>query len=392
METVFPVLFAISLSHLLNDTIQSLIPASYPVLKQEFGLTFTQVGFITFSFQFMASMLQPLVGWTTDRRPRPFSLAFGMASSLVGLVLLSFAANYAMLLVAVALVGLGSAVFHPEASRVASLAAGGRRGLAQGIFQVGGNLGSSLGPLLAALVLAGRSHTQTIWFVPVALVGLVVLYRVGLWYRDHLAERRGKKVAPGRNEAITPGQVRLSLAILIVLVFSKYFYMASLSNYFTFYLMGKFGLDVVSAQLHLFLFLFSVAAGTLVGGPLGDWLGRKYIIWGSILGVLPFTLALPWADATWTTILTVPIGLILASAFSSIVVYAQELVPGKVGTVSGLFYGLSFGMGALGAVFLGFLADRTSLGFVYQICAWLPTLGILAVFLPRIDPTPKTGS
>jgi FSR family fosmidomycin resistance protein-like MFS transporter len=385
MPTIVPVLIAISVSHLLNDTIQSLIPASYPVLQQAFHLSFTQIGFITFAFQFMASMLQPFIGYYTDKRPQPFSLAVGMACSFVGLVLLSLAQNYPMLLVSVALVGLGSAIFHPEASRVANLAAGKRRGLAQGVFQVGGNFGSSLGPLLAALVLAGRSHTQTIWFTPIALVGFVVLLQVGRWYKGHLSELKTRPKSFGELETPSRKRVIVSLAILVVLVFSKYFYMASMTSYFTFYLMGKFGVGVFEAQLRLFLFMFAVAAGTVLGGPLGDRFGRKYVIWFSILGVAPFTLALPYADSFWTAVLTVPIGLILASAFSAIVVYAQELVPGKIGTISGIFYGFSFGMGALGSVVLGMLADHTSLGFVYQLCAWLPLLGVLAAFLPRLE-------
>jgi len=385
MPTIVPVLVAISLSHLLNDTLQSLIPASYPVLRESFHLSFTQIGFITFAFQFMASMLQPFIGFYTDKRPQPFSLAIGMGCSLVGLVLLSLSQNYPMLLVSVALVGLGSAIFHPEASRVANLAAGRRRGLAQGVFQVGGNLGSSLGPLLAALVLAGKSHTQTIWFTPLALVGLFVLLQVGKWYRGHLSQLKAKPKTFTGLEAPSRRRVLVSLGILVVLVFSKYFYMASMTSYFTFYLMGKFGMGVFEAQIRLFVFMFAVAVGTVLGGPLGDRFGRKYVIWFSILGVAPFTLALPYADPLWTTILTVPIGLILASAFSAIVVYAQELVPGKIGTISGIFYGFSFGMGALGSVLLGMLADHTSLGFVYQLCAWLPFLGVLAAFLPRLE-------
>lgn len=385
MPTIVPVLIAISVSHLLNDTIQSLIPASYPVLRESFHLSFTQIGFITFAFQFMASMLQPFIGLYTDKRPQPFSLAIGMACSFVGLVLLSLSQNYPMLLVSVALVGLGSAIFHPEASRVASLAAGRRRGLAQGVFQVGGNLGSSLGPLLAALVLAGRSHTRTIWFTPLALIGFVVLLQVGRWYQGHLSQGHAKAKTFSGLETPSRKRVLVSLGILVVLVFSKYFYMASMTSYFTFYLMGKFGMGVFEAQIRLFVFMFAVAAGTVLGGPLGDRFGRKYIIWFSILGVAPFTLALPYADPLWTTILTVPIGLILASAFSAIVVYAQELVPGKIGTISGIFYGFSFGMGALGSVVLGMLADHTSLGFVYQLCAWLPFLGVLAAFLPRLE-------
>ncbi len=385
MQPIFPILVAISVAHLLNDTIQSLIPASYPVLKQAFHLSFTQVGFITFVFQFMASVLQPGVGWFTDRRPQPYSLAAGMASSLAGLVLLSLAQDYSQVLVGVALVGIGSAVFHPEASRVANLAAGQRRGLAQGVFQVGGNLGSSLGPLLAALVLAGRSHRDTIWLAPIALVGFLLLLGVGRWYQARIREgiHRPMRSANGPGR----GHVMVSLGILFLLVFSKYFYMASMTSYFTFYLMGKFGLGIFDAQIRLFVFLAAVAAGTLIGGPLGDRFGRKYVIWFSILGVAPFTLILPWADAVWTTILTVPIGLILASAFSAIVVYAQELVPGRVGTIAGIFYGLSFGLGGLGSVVLGLLADQTSLTFVYQLCAYLPLLGILAVFLPKMSKT-----
>lgn len=384
---VLGILFALSLSHLLNDTIQSLIPAIYPLVKTEFNLSFTQIGLITLTFQMTASLLQPFVGLYTDRRPRPFSLATGMGLSLIGLLVLSVAHNFPLLLVAVGLVGMGSAVFHPEASRVAFLASGGRHGFAQSLFQVGGNAGSALGPLFAALIITQRGQSRVAWFSAAALLGIVVLYKVGGWYRTNLwrTKRTHARAAQSLRPALSRRRVLFALSILVVLIFSKYFYLASMSSYFTFYLIDRFHVSVATAQFHLFLFMFSVAAGTLLGGPVGDRFGRKYVIWVSILGVAPFTLALPHANLFWTTVLTVPIGLILASAFSAILVYAQELVPGKVGMIAGIFFGFAFGLGGIGSAVLGRLADHTSIEYVYQVCAYLPLIGLLTAFLPNLE-------
>ncbi|MBV9734330.1 MAG: MFS transporter [Acidisphaera sp.] len=385
-NTVFAVLLAISFCHLLNDMIQALIPAIYPMLKASFGLDFGQIGLITLTFQLTASFLQPAVGFYTDRKPQPFSLAVGMGGTLVGLALLSVAPHFSVLLLAAALVGLGSAVFHPESARVARMASGGRYGLAQSVFQVGGNLGSSLGPLLAAFIVLPYGQRSVAWFSVAALLAIGVLSGVGRWYRRQGARPRSKLRGVGADaRMLSRRRVAFSLAILFALIFSKYFYLASLNSYYTFYLIDQFHVSVRSAQLHLFLFLGAVAAGTIIGGPVGDRFGRKYVIWGSILGVFPFTFALPYANLFWTTVLTVPIGLILASAFSAILVYAQELVPGKVGTISGLFFGLAFGMGGVGAAVLGQLADLTSIAFVYRVCAFLPLIGLLTGFLPNLE-------
>lgn len=380
------VLGGLSLSHLLNDMIQSLLPAIYPLLKQAYSLDFGQIGFLTLAFQLTASLLQPVVGLVTDKRPMPFSLATGMLLSLCGLLLLSHAGSYGLLVMAACLVGLGSAIFHPEASRVARLASGGRYGLAQSVFQVGGNAGSALGPLLAAFIVVPLGQPSVALFAVAALAGFVVLSLVGRWYRDRLraGAARGKKGGTGAR-ALPRAKVVGTIGVLLVLIFSKYFYMASLSSYFTFYLIHRFGVSVQQSQLYLFVFLGAVAAGTVVGGPIGDRFGRKVVIWGSILGVLPFTLALPHANLFWTVALTVPIGLILASAMPAILVYAQELLPGRVGLVGGLFFGFAFGMGGLGAAILGEVADRTSIEFVYRICAFLPAVGLLAAFLPRLE-------
>jgi FSR family fosmidomycin resistance protein-like MFS transporter len=385
-DTVLAVLIAISFSHLLNDTIQSLIPAIYPLLKASLRLDFTQVGLITFVFQITASLLQPLVGRYTDRRPLPYSLAVGMGFTLMGLVLLSRAASFPMVLCSAALVGVGSSVFHPEASRLAHMASGGRHGFAQSIFQVGGNAGSSLGPLLAALVVVPRGQAHILWFSLLALLGIVVLAAVGNWYGKNLfriKKRPPAATADGRP-ALSRWTVRLSLAILMMLVFSKYIYLVSLTSYYTFFLIGKFHVSVENSQFYLFIFLFAVAAGTYIGGPLGDRFGRKYVIWVSILGVAPFTLALPYVDLFWTAVLSVVIGVILASAFSAILVYAQELVPGHVGMIAGLFFGLAFGLAGIGSAALGWLADKTSIARVYDICSFLPLIGILTAFLPNI--------
>lgn len=377
------VLGAISLSHGLNDLVQSLIPAVYPLLKQEFALDFGQIGLITLMFQMTASLLQPFVGLYTDHRPMPFSLAIGMAITLVGLLLLSVAPSFGVILAAAALVGIGSSVFHPEASRVARLASGGRFGFAQSLFQVGGNGGSALGPLLAAFVVVPRGQGSIAWFSLAALVAILILTAIGRWYAGQIGGTR-QKAAGAAIQPLPRRKVVLSLGVLMMLVFSKYLYLSSINSYYPFYLMTKFGVDKQDALVRLFIFLAAVAAGTIVGGPLGDRFGRKLVIWGSILGVLPFTLMLPFADLLWTTILSVVIGLILASAFSAILVFAQELVPGKVGMVSGLFFGMAFGMAGIGAALLGILADHTSITFVYKVCAYLPILGVLTYFLPDV--------
>jgi len=384
-ETIIAILVAASLSHLLNDTIQSLIPAVYPVLKESFQLNFTQIGLITLTFQITASMLQPLVGLYTDHRPLPFSLAIGMGFSLVGLILLSAANSYWMILCAAALVGLGSSVFHPEASRLARMASGGRYGFAQSLFQVGGNAGQSLGPLLAALVVGTRGQGKIAWFSIVAVIAIFILFNAGRWYQNNLF--RLKSVSRRHADGVHLSRLTIfgAMAILIALIFSKYFYLASISSYYTFYLIDRFHLSIQQAQLLLFLFTFSVAAGTIVGGPVGDRFGRKYVIWVSILGVAPFTLWLPHANLLLTAILSVVIGFVLSSAFSAILVYAQELMPGKVGMVSGLFFGFAFGMGGIGSAVLGQLIDLTNIGFVFQICGFLPLLGLLTAFLPDIE-------
>jgi FSR family fosmidomycin resistance protein-like MFS transporter len=381
--TAFAILLALSVSHLLNDTIQSLIAAVYPVLKESYALTFTQIGLITLAFQFTASLLQPLVGMYTDRHPLPFSLTIGMGASLCGLVLLSVADNFHAILVAAALIGVGSAIFHPESSRMARLASGGRHGLAQSLFQVGGNGGSALGPLLAAFIVVPWGQGSLAWFSVAALVAMFILFRVGLWYRAHLAERTAKRVVNAPSP-VSRRQAAFAIGILLCLIFSKYFYLTSLTSYYTLYLIDSFGVSIQSAQLRLFIFLGAVAAGTFFGGPVGDRIGFKAVIWGSILGVLPFTLALPYLNLFWTTVLTVPIGLILASAFSAIMVYAQELLPSRVGMVAGLFFGFAFGMGGVGAAVLGWLADQTSIAYVYQVCAFLPLIGLLTALLPNL--------
>lgn len=386
-QTLLRILLALSFSHLLNDTIQSLIPALYPLLKDSYHLTFTQIGLITFAFQVTASLLQPLVGVFNDRRPRPYSLAAGMGVTLAGLVLLSQAHSFPMLLVASALVGVGSSIFHPEASRIARLASGGRHGFAQSLFQVGGNLGSSLGPLLAALIVVPRGQAHILWFSVVALLGIAVLFKVGGWYRRNLSQRKNQAAAvrATRHPSLSTRRIALALAVLMALIFSKYIYLTSLTSYYTFYLIDKFGLSVPQAQIHLFVFLFAVAAGTIIGGPLGDRYGRKYVIWISILGVTPFTLLLPYASAGWAAVLSVVIGVILASAFSAILVYAQELVPGRVGLIAGLFFGFAFGVAGIGSALLGKLADHTSIAYVFHLCSFLPLLGLLTVFLPNLE-------
>jgi MFS transporter, FSR family, fosmidomycin resistance protein len=384
-KALFGILAAISFCHLLNDMVQSLIPAIYPILKSSFHLDFGQIGLISFTYQLVACLLQPFVGLYTDRRPKPYSLAIGMGLTLIGLLLLASASTFGVLLIAAGFVGMGSSIFHPESSRVARLASGGQHGLAQSLFQVGGNAGSALGPLLAAFLVLPRGQHSIVWCSLATVLGIVILIRIGNWYKA------SGKIAPRGHQivfqrpALSSKTVAFSIAILIALIFSKYFYLASLSSYYTFYLISKFHVTVRTAQLLLFLFLGAAAVGTVVGGPVGDRLGRKPVIWGSIVGVLPFTLILPYANLLWTAILTVIIGLIIASAFTAILVYAQELMPGKIGMVSGLFFGFAFGMGGVGAAVLGEVADATSITFVYRVCAFLPVIGLLTAFLPDIE-------
>ncbi len=382
-NTTFAILFAISFSHLLNDMMQSLIPAIYPNLKADFHLSFAQIGIISLVNQITASLLQPAVGYFSDLKPKPYSLATGMIATLFGLLMLSVANSYLMILFSVMLIGVGSAVFHPESSRVARMASGGRHGLAQSLFQVGGNTGSAIGPLLAAVLVVRYGQHSVAWAGALALLGIVILYNVGTWYKHHgLARMKGARAH--EDHGLPKSKVMTSMVILLMLIFSKYFYLASITSYYTFYLIHTFHVSVQTAQVHLFIFLAAVAAGTLAGGPLGDKFGRKYVIWLSILGILPFTLALPYANLFWTSILSVIIGMGVASAFPAIVVYAQELLPGRVGMISGLFFGFSFGMGGIGAAVLGELADLTDIVFVYKVCSVLPAIGLLTAFLPNL--------
>lgn len=379
--TVYSVILAVSFCHFINDIMQSLLAAIYPMIKEDYGLDFWQIGLLTFTFQVTASLLQPLIGMYTDKRPLPYSLSFGMGSSLAGLLLLGFATHYWVLLVGAAFIGIGSAIFHPESSRVARLASGGRYGLAQSLFQVGGNTGQAIGPLLAAFIVVPRGQESVSWFAFAALVGMVILWRVGMWYarnRIAAASRHGA----GRALPFARNRIVLALVVLGILTFSKNVYMASLSSYYTFYVIEKFGVSIQDSQVLLFVLLGAAAVGTIVGGPLGDRFGAKTVIWFSILGVLPFTLALPHVDLFWTAVLSAVIGLIMASAFPAIVVFAQELLPGRVGMVAGIFFGFAFGMGGLGAAVLGIVADIRGIDYVYGICAFLPALGLLTVFLP----------
>lgn len=386
LKTVYPILFTISFSHCLNDMMQSVIPAVYPLFKDKFALSFTQIGLITLAFQLSASLLQPFVGMWTDKRPSPHSLAIGMGFTLTGLIFLALAFNFISIVLSVCLIGIGSSIFHPESSRVAYLASGGKRGLAQSIFQVGGNTGSAVGPLLAALIIVPHGQLYIIWFGLAALLAIGLLLKVGQWYKQQLVWRTANKTSltPDAKPALSRGRVVVSVIILLVLIFSKYFYTAGLTSYFTFYLIDKFHVSIQQSQIYLFIFLAAVAAGTVLGGPLGDRFGRKYVIWFSILGAAPFTLLLPHASLFWTVALSAIIGVIISSAFPAILVYATELLPGKVGLVSGLFYGFAFGMGGLGSAVLGNLADHTSIQHVFAICAYLPLIGIITVFLPRI--------
>ncbi|MFT4017020.1 MAG: MFS transporter [Agriterribacter sp.] len=391
-KTFYTVLFAISTSHFLNDMMQSVIQSVYPLLKQNYQLSFAQVGLITFVFQVTASILQPFVGNYTDKNPRPYSFVAGMVFSLIGIILLAYAHGFGVLLIAAGLIGIGSSIFHPEASKVAYYASGGKRGLAQSIFQLGGNGGSAIGPLLVAAIVMPFGQSHIMWFTLSALLGVFILSKVGTWYKAHLHMHMSKKTVTAEHApALSNTKIISSIVILLILIFSKYFYMASLSSYFTFYLIDKFHVSIQQSQLYLFIFLGAVAAGTLLGGSLGDRFGRKIIIWVSILGAAPFTLLLPYVNLFWTGVLAAIIGVIIASAFSAILVYAQELLPGKIGMVSGLFFGFAFGMGGLGSALLGVLADHTSMEYVFKLCAYLPLLGIITVFLPDLKKR-KTSS
>jgi len=389
VDTAFEILTALSFCHLLNDMMQSLIPAIYPILKQNFQLDFTQVGLITFVLQLTGALLQPVVGHYSDRHPKPYALAAGMGFTLLGMLLLSKAGSFTMVLAATSLVGLGSSIFHPESSRMARAASGGRHGFAQSFFQVGGNFGSALGPLLAAFIVLRNGQSSIAWFSIAALVAMMFLVRVGSWYKGSGAMHAARRAASARHDTVSSRQVVTAVLILLALLFSKFVYLASLGSYYTFYLISRFGLTVQSAQIHLFVFLGAVAAGTIIGGPVGDRIGRRQVILASILGVLPFTLALPYANLFWTRILTVIIGVVLASAFSVIVVYAQELMPGRVGMIAGLFFGVAFGISGIGAAALGALADRTDIYYVYRLCSYLPAIGVLAFWLPRVEPAPS---
>lgn len=386
-KTIYPILFIISFSHFINDLLQAVIPSVYPLFKEKFDLSFTQIGLITLMYQLTASILQPFVGMYTDKKSKPFSLMIGMGFTLVGLFFVSIASSFAYLLLAVSLIGIGSSIFHPESSRVAHLASGEKKGLAQSIFQLGGNAGSAVGPLLAALIVIPYGQFYIIWFCLIALIGIFTLYKIAIWYRNHLDEQRQKSTNSRGIIAhhLSKKRVLFSLIILLVLIFSKYFYMASFTSYYTFFLISKFHVSIQESQIYLFVFLGAVAVGTLFGGPLGDKFGRKYVIWISILGVAPFTLMLPYVSLFWVGILSVVIGLILSSAFSAILVYATELIPGKVGLVAGLFFGFAFGMGGLGSAILGKIADENSIEYVFQLCAYLPLIGIFTAFLPNIE-------
>ncbi|WP_421992208.1 MFS transporter [Roseococcus sp.] len=383
--TTFAILLSLSFCHLLNDMMQSLVPAIYPILKEAYSLDFAQIGLITLAFQCTASLFQPLVGIYTDKRPMPYSLPIGMTSTLLGLLLMANAHSYPVILTAAAMIGLGSSVFHPEASRVARLASGGRYGFAQSLFQVGGNTGSAIGPLLAAFVVVPHGQRSLVWFSAAALLAMLILVQVGSWYgRNRVARTPVRKAGAAAGHGLSRGRVAVAILVLVALLFSKNVYTASLNSYFTFYLIERFAVPVQTAQIILFLFLGSLAAGLMIGGIVGDRVGRLPIIWFSILGALPFTLALPFANLFWTVVLAVTIGLIMSSAFAAILIYAQDLVPGRVGLVAGMFFGFSFGLGGLGAAALGELADRTSITTVYAVCAYLPLLGLLTVFLPKL--------
>ncbi|NNT72203.1 MFS transporter [Flavobacterium sp. IMCC34852] len=383
-KTVYSILFSISFAHLLNDLIQAIIPSVYPILKQNYNLSFAQIGLITFAFQLTASIFQPFVGYYTDKHPKPFSQIYGMLFSLAGIISISFANNFYWILLSVMLIGTGSSIFHPESARISNLAAGGRRGLAQSIFQVGGNFGTALGPLLVALIVVPHSQVYILWFIIAATLGLGIISKIAFWYRDHLIHRQPKKVVFADFQRLSKSKVKWAIAILLIVIFSKFFYSASLSTYYTFYVMDKFHLSIKEAQYHMFIYLIAYAAGTILGGPLGDKIGRKYVIWLSVFGATPFALLLPYVNLFWTDVLMIIIGIIISSAFPAILVYAQELLPRKLGMISGLFYGFAFGMGALGSALLGTLADYTSIQYVYHVCSFLPLIGIICYFLPNL--------
>jgi FSR family fosmidomycin resistance protein-like MFS transporter len=383
-KTVYSILFSISFAHLLNDLIQAIIPSVYPILKQNYNLSFAQIGLITFAFQLTASIFQPFVGYYTDKHPKPFSQIYGMLFSLAGIISISFANNFYWILLSVMLIGTGSSIFHPESARISNLAAGGRRGLAQSIFQVGGNFGTALGPLLVALIVVPHSQVYILWFIIAATLGLGIISKIAFWYRDHLIHRQPKKVVFADFQRLSKSKVKWAIAILLIVIFSKFFYSASLSTYYTFYVMDKFHLSIKEAQFHMFIYLIAYAAGTILGGPLGDKIGRKYVIWLSVFGATPFALLLPYVNLFWTDVLMIIIGIIISSAFPAILVYAQELLPRKLGMISGLFYGFAFGMGALGSALLGTLADYTSIQYVYHVCSFLPLIGIICYFLPNL--------
>ena len=383
-KTVYSILFSISFAHLLNDLIQAIIPSIYPLLKESYNLSFSQIGLITFAFQFSASIFQPLVGYYTDKNPKPFSQIYGMLFSMAGIVSISYADNFYWIIASVILIGTGSSIFHPESARISNLASGGKRGLAQSIFQVGGNFGTALGPLLVALIVIPNSQQYILWFIIVAAIGLAILSKIAYWYRDHLVLRKNKVQPFIDFHNLPKRKVQIAIGILLIVIFSKFFYSASLSSYYQFYIIDKFGLTIKQAQFHMFIYLIAYAVGTILGGPLGDKIGRKYVIWLSVFGAFPFALLLPYVNLFWTDVLMVIIGIIISSAFPAILVYAQELLPKKLGMVSGLFYGFAFGMGALGSALLGKLADYTSISYVYHVCSYLPLIGAICYFLPNL--------
>ena len=383
-KTVYSILFSISFAHLLNDLIQAIIPSIYPLLKESYNLTFSQIGLITFAFQFSASIFQPLVGYYTDKNPKPFSQIYGMFFSMAGIISISYANNFYWIIASVILIGTGSSIFHPESARISNLASGGKRGLAQSIFQVGGNFGTALGPLLVALIVIPNSQQYILWFIIVAAIGLAILSKIAYWYRDHLVLRKNKVQPIIDFHNLPKRKVQIAIGILLIVIFSKFFYSASLSSYYQFYIIDKFGLTIKQAQFHMFIYLIAYAVGTILGGPLGDKIGRKYVIWLSVFGAFPFALMLPYVNLFWTDVLMVIIGIIISSAFPAILVYAQELLPKKIGMISGLFYGFAFGMGALGSALLGKLADYTSISYVYHVCSYLPLIGAICYFLPNL--------
>ena len=383
-KTIYSILFSISFAHLLNDLVQAIIPSVYPILKQNYGLSFTEIGLITFSFQITASIFQPFVGYYTDKKPQPYSQIYGMIFSSFGVLMLAFANNLPLIIVSVVLIGLGSAIFHPESARISNMASGGKRGMAQSIFQVGGNLGTALGPLLVALFVVPNSQVYIVWFLIATTIGLLIISKIAVWYSNNLKLKLDKSILFTTPHSLTENQVNKAISILLFVIFTKFFYSASLSTYYTFFVIEKFHLTIQQAQFHMFIYLISYAIGTVLGGPLGDKFGRKYIIWFSVFGATPFALMLPYANLFYTDILMIVIGIIISSAFPAIIVYAQELLPKKIGMVSGLFYGFAFGMGALGSALLGILADKTSITFVYSICSFLPIFGVICYFLPNL--------